>query len=147
MSKPRYNWWPFVLNIIRDYPARRSALKLLREQKVTADLSGMPKTGGESRTVENLATRQLPHQEQREHDAVFLAMKRTKGMPDAKLRLDVVRLTLWRGYGLRSAALTLNTSERTARRYRWQFILLVGRMYGFLTEEEYCAAIQKDAPR
>lgn len=146
MSKPRYNWWPFALNIIRDYPERRSALKLLREQKLTADLSGMPKGGGNGRTVENLSTRQLPGQEQREHDAVFLALKRTKLMPDAKLRLEVVRLTLWRGYGIRAAASVLNISERTSRRYRWQFILLVGHTYGFLDEEGYCAAIKKDMP-
>lgn len=134
------------MNIIRDYPARRSELKSLREQRITPTLSGLPKSGGEGRAVENIATRQLPHQEQKEHDAVFLAVKRTRNMPDAKLRLDVVRLTLWRGYTIESAALVLHTSERTARRFRWQFILLVGRMYGFLNEEEYQAALKKDMP-
>ena len=40
----------------------------------------------------------------------------------------------------------INISERTAKRYRWQFILLVGRMYGYLTEEQYRDAVKKDNP-
>ena len=62
------------------------------------------------------------------------------------MRLGVVRLTIWRTFNISGAAMQLNTAERTARRYRWQFVLLVGRMYGFLTEEEYKAAVKKDAP-
>ena len=89
MSKPRYNWWPFALAIIRDYPARKAELKALQEQKITADISGMPRSGGTSRAPENLATRQLPPQEQREYDAVHAAINRTKTLPDAKLRLEM----------------------------------------------------------
>lgn len=146
MSKPRYNWWPFVINMIKDYPVRREELKRLREQKITANVSGMPRAGGDSRCVENLATRGLPYQEQKEHDAVMQAIKRMQRLPDGKLRLGVVRLTLWRNFNISGAAMQLNISERTARRYRWQFILLVGRMYGFITEEEYQIAVKKDAP-
>lgn len=146
MSKPRYNWWPFVINMIRDYPQRREELKRLREQKITASLSGMPRSDGESRAVECLATRCLAYQDQKEHDAVMLAIRRTRTLPDGKLRLGVVRLTIWRNFNISGAAMQLNTAERTARRYRWQFVMLVGRMYGFLTEEEYKAAVKKDAP-
>ena len=144
VSKPRYNWWPFALAIIRDYPARREALKELREQKVTTDLSGMPREGSASRTTEGLAVRQLPAQEQREYDAVHNAIKRTRILPDAKLRMDVVKLTLLKGYNIPGAAQIAHTPERTARRYRWQFVLLVGHMYGFLDEEAYRAAVKKD---
>lgn len=146
MSKPRYNWWPFVLNIIHDYPERRAELKKLKEQKVTASMTGMPKASGNGRGVENLAIKSLRPQEQKEHDAVMMAVNRTKIMPDGKLRLGVVRLTLWRNFNIAGAAMQLNVSERTARRYRWQFILLTGCVYGFLTEEEYRAAIKKDMP-
>jgi len=146
MSKPRYNWWPFVLNIIRDYPERRLELKRMKEQKTTASMTGMPRSGGAGRSVENLATRSLPPQEQKEHDAVLKALNKTKAMPDGKLRLGVVRLTLWRNFNTAGAAMQLNTSERTARRYRWQFVLLTGFAYGFLTEDEYRAAIKKDMP-
>lgn len=146
MSKPRYNWWPFVLNVIRDYPERRQQLRQMKEQKITADMSGMPKGGGNGRSIENLATRCLPPQEQKEHDAVMMALNRTKTMPDGKLRLAVVRLTLWRRFNAAGAGMQLNIAERTARRYRWQFIMLTGCMYGFLTEEEYRAALKKDMP-
>lgn len=146
MSKPRYNWWNFVLNIIRDYPERRLELKRLKEQKITASMTGMPKGGGNGRSIENLATKSLPPQEQKEYDAVMAAINKTKAMPDGKLRLAVVRLTLWRSFNIAGAAMQLNVAERTARRYRWQFVLLTGCTYGFLTEEEYRAAIKKDMP-
>ena len=147
MSKPRYNWWPFALAIIRDYPARKAALKALREQKITANISSMPQAGGTFRAPEDLAIRQLPPQEQREHDAVHTAINRTRTLPDAKLRMDVVKVTMWKGYSIPDAAITLHAAERTVRRYRWQFVLLVGHMYGFLTEGEYGDALKKDAKK
>ena len=147
MSKPRYNWWPFVLNMIRDYPARLLEYKELHKQNITADLSGMPRGGGASRTTEGIALRQLPPQEQREYEAVHKAIAKTRSRKDGKLRMDVVRLCFWKGHTIQSAAIMSNTSETTARRYRWQFILCVGSQYGFLTEDEYSTAIKKDQGR
>ena len=147
MSKPRYNWWGFALAMIRDYPNRQKELKELHEQKITANLNGMPGSHTASRTTEGIALKQLKPQEQREFDAVDRAIKRTKGMTEPKLRMEVVKITLWKGYNIRTAATCLSVSERTARRYRWQFVLLVGYKYGFLSEEEYIAAFKKDAPR
>lgn len=146
MSKPRYNWWSFVTNIIRDYPARKLDLQQLKEQKITASMTGMPKGGGNGRGIENLATKSLPQQEQKEFDAVQKAINRTKAMPDGKIRLGVVRLTMWRSFNIAGAAMQLNISERTARRYRWQFVMLTGCAYGLLEEEEYKVAIKKDMP-
>lgn len=148
MSKPRYNWWPFVLNMIRDYPVRARDYKALHEQKITADITGMPRSGGASRTIEGVALRQLPkQQEQREYDAVHSAINHFRLLPDAKLRQDVVRLTFWKGYSIVGAADALHISDRTARRYRWQFAMLVGLKYGFLTQDEYAAEIKKDGSR
>ena len=145
MSKPRYNWWPFALNMIRDYPGRRAEYNDLHEQKITADLSGMPGGGSASRTVENIAVRLLPQQEQREFDAVRKAVDYTKALHDGNLRMKVIRLTLMgKTYSIPGAALIANVSERTARRYRWQFVLLVGHTYGFLNREEFDAEIKKD---
>lgn len=144
MSKPRYNWWSFALAMIRDYPGRRSELRELQQQKITADMTGMPKGGGACRTAEGSALRELKPQEQREYDAVHRAIERTMCTKEAELRMDVVKLTMWRGYDIQSAAMATNTSKDTARRYRWQFILLVGHMYGFLTEEDYLLARKKD---
>lgn len=146
MSKPRYNWWNFALNIIRDYPERRLELKRLKVQKITASMTGMPKGGGDSRSLENIATKSLPPQEQKEHDAVLAAINKTKVMPDGNLRLAVVRMTMWRNFNIAGSAMQMNVAERTARRYRWQFVLLTGYTYGLLTEEEYRAAIKKDMP-
>lgn len=147
MSKPRYNWWPFILNIIRDYPKRKLELKSLREPKITAVMTGMPKGGGDGRGIENIATKSLTRQAQKEYDAVQKAEKITKAMPDGNLRMAVVRLTLWRSFKIVGAAMQLNISERTAQRYRWQFIMLTALMYGeYLTEEEYNAAVKKDMP-
>ena len=148
MSKPRYNWWPFALNMIRDYPAREAQYRELHRQDITAELSGMPGGGNlASRTTEGIALRQLPPQEQREYDAVSNALRRVKRMKDASIRLEVIRLTMWRGYNISWAAMQTHVSESTARRYRWQFILIVGCKYGFLTEEECAAALKKDVGR
>ena len=145
MSKPRYNWWPFVLNMIRDYPARAKDLQEIQQQKVTADVSGMPRGGGASRTTEGVVLRELPDkQAQREYEAVNKALARTRARADGKLRMDIVKLTMWKGYTIPGAAILLNTSEDTARRYRWQFIMLAGCCYGFLAEEEYRAAVKKE---
>ena len=60
MSKPRYRWWGFVRNMIRDYPALKEAWNDLHSQSMTPDYSGMPKGGSSGRTVESIALRQLP---------------------------------------------------------------------------------------
>lgn len=145
MSKPRYNWWPFALNMIRDYPQRLAEYRELHSQKITASPdSSAGGGGGASRVTEGIALRQLEPQEQREFDAVHSAFTRTKAMTEGKLRAEVVRLTMWKGYNLGGAAMAVHISEHTARRYRWQFVLLVGKMYGFLSDEEYRAALRRD---
>ena len=145
MSRSRHNWWPFMLNIIRDYPARAKQLQELQVQSMVADNSGMPKSGSAGRTVERAAMKQLPRQEQREYEAVHKALIRTKRMKGAKSRLEIVKLTMWKGYTIDGAALIVNESRDTTKRYRWQFVMLVACMYGELTEEEYEAEIKAQA--
>lgn len=139
MSKPRYNWWPFVLNMIRDYPYRKRDYDELHRQQITPSDGPSPGGGtGASRPVERVALRQLPPQEQREYDAVHSAIQRTKLLPHSDARLAVIRLTLMRNrYTLAGAAMRLNITEDKAKQYRREFILLVACMYGFLTAEEY----------
>lgn len=144
MGKPRYNWWPFALNMIRDYPDRAAQYRAIHEQNITAKMTGMPGGGDSSRTTETVALRQLPPQEQREHDAVKGAIDRTARRRDGQVRIKIVKMTMWQGYYIPGAAMIANVSEATARRHRWQFILLVGHLYGFLTEDEYRAALRKD---
>ena len=66
-------------------------------------------------------------------------------MKAGKVRQNIIKLTMWQGYNIDGAAMIANESPSTTRRYRWQFVMLVGCMYGFLTEEEYRAAIKRDA--
>lgn len=148
MSKPRFNWWPFALNMIRDYPIRREDYRALHEQSTAVDMSGMPRGGSSSRTVENIAVRQLPPQEQREYDAVRKAIEYTRTLPDADIRIRIISMTLWKNtHSIPGAAMVTNISERTAQRYRWQFTLLVGHKYGFLTKEEYQEMISRRSER
>lgn len=145
MSKPRYNWWPFVTNMIRDYPERERQYRELHRQNITANITGMPGGGNTaSRTTEGIALRQLPPQEQREYDAVSRALNRVKKRKDARIRLKVIKMTMWQGYTIDAAAYNVSVAGNTARRYRWQFIMLVGHFYGFLTEEEYLRELRRD---
>lgn len=144
MSKPRYNWWGFAMAMIRDYPDRDRAIKELRKQKITADTSGAPGGRSDFHVTEAVALRCLPKQEQWEYDAVNMAINRTKQLDEGKLRLDVIKLTMWRGMKIDTAAFCLHVSDRTARRYRWQFIMMVGLYCGWLSEEEYTAAMRRD---
>lgn len=144
MSKPRFNWWGTAMNIIRDYPQRKQDYDGLKQQQITADISGMPHgSGGASRVVEGLALRQLPYQEQKEYDAVHRALERTRRMGEGEIRCRVVKLAFWRGMTIPEIAMQVHESERTARRYRWQFVLLVGKEYGSIDEEEYLRALKK----
>lgn len=144
MSKPRYNWWPYALNMIRDYPSRKMEFDALHEQKITANTSGIHGGGGSSRTVEQIALRQLPQSEQEEFDAVDKALNRVRMMPDAVDRLKVIQLTLFQNYRIFEAEGKLNLSARTIRRYRYQFIALVGWMHGRIGESEYRTLIRND---
>ncbi len=115
MAKERFNWWPFVLNMIHDYPDRK------------------------------LECCDLHQQEQKEFDAVRKAIEHTRMMKDGAIRMKIIDLTLWKRYTtIAGAAMRLGISERTAQRYRWQFVILVGHKYGFLTEEEYNQQVQKE---
>lgn len=145
MSKPRYNWWPFALNMIKDYPARNAEYNELHKQKITASMTGLHSQKSASRSTENIATRSLPRQDQLEYDAVKKAIALTQMDESGELQLDVVKLTLWKNsHSIDGAALKLNISPRTAKRYRWKFILCVGYAYGLLTPDEYEIQKRKD---
>ena len=148
MSRPRYNWWPFALNMVRDYPYRKREFDALHEQKITASATGLPGGGGSSRTVEQIALRQLPTQEQREYDAVHQAVLRTELLPDGETRVKVIRLTLWRNqFTVPGVANWLHIPESRAKSYRWEFIMLTAYCYGLISQEDYLAEIKKRSYR
>lgn len=133
MSKPRSRWWGFVRRMIRDYPALSRALDDLHEQSITAQCSGMPSGGGANRSVETIALRQLPEDDQKVYDAVSKAVEGIHLRPDGPSRLKLIELMYWskHRFTVKSAALALHISEPTAKRWHGDFVRLVGRCYGF----------------
>ncbi len=134
MSKPRYRWWGFVRQMIRDYPQLSEDWAELHSTPVTASFAGAPSgAGGIRRTVESIALKQMPVDDQRAYDAVSRAIENTQHLPEGKRRLDMIRLTYWvdRPMPLKSAALRLYISERTAKRWHGEFVRATASAYGF----------------
>lgn len=131
MSKPRYGWWSYAKHMVRSYPALKCEYDALHRQRITANITGLPRTGNYSRSAENVVLRQLPRARQRELDAVEMAITKTKLMPSGADRLKVIDLVLWKGtHNIGGAAMQCNISETTAVRYHTDFIRLVGFCYG-----------------
>lgn len=131
VSKPRYDWWPYVKGMIRRYPALKEEYDSLHSQSVTASYSGMPGGGGAERPVESVSVRELPHNSQREYEAVRRAIELTERYRNGRERLSVVKMVLWdRQYTLDGAALRIPCGIRTAQRWHGEFIRLVAKNYG-----------------
>lgn len=135
MSKPRERWWGYARNMIRDYPELKSALDALHSQSLVSNQAGVPCGGGTGRKVENIALRELPIDEQREHDAVAKAIEVTLILPDGKRHMDLIKLMYWsnRNIRLQDAAVRLSISEQTAKYWHGDFVRLVGKYRGLKT--------------
>ena len=135
MSRPRYDWWPYVKGMIRRYPALKTELSDIREQSITPCYTGMPGGGSPSRATELIACRELPSNKQREYEAVRRAIAATERMTASRDRLRIIELVFWkRSHTLEGAALTIPCSYMTARRYHSEFIMTVALIYGLLDE-------------
>lgn len=133
MSKPRYLWWGFVRAMIREYPKLKSDLDDLQAQSTTASLTGMPRGGGNGRTVEGLALRQLPKDSMSIYEAVSGASQITKARADGQERMRLIFLMYWakKPRTMQAAALHLHISDATAKRWHGEFVRLVAKRYGF----------------
>lgn len=136
MSKPRYKWWGYIKNVIRDYPRLKQEYEALHEQSITPSMSGMPGGGGASRAVENIAIRELPKAEQRDYEAVQKAVDGTQRLDTGTDRMKLVRLVFWKNQKLKDAAYKCHISYDTARNYQWEFITLVAYHKDLLTYDE-----------
>ncbi len=135
MSRPRYDWWPYVKGMIRRYPALKAELADIREQSITPSYSGQPGGRNASRSSEMVAIRELPTTRQREYEAVRKAITVTERMAASRDRLRIIDLVFWkRSHTLEGAALMIPCSYMTARRYHSEFIMTVASMYGLLDE-------------
>ncbi len=134
MSKPKHDWWSYVKGMIRRYPQLKADHEALRSQNLTQSLSGMPSGGGKAikRPVEDLLGRGLSGISLRELNAVEDAIWATEGKSNGKGRMELVRLVFWeRTHDIAGAALVVHCSEITAKRWHRDFILLVGKNFGF----------------
>ncbi len=134
MSKPRYRWWKFARNMIRDYPSLRKELEDIQQQSVVASMSGMPRGGGAGRSSEMAALRQLEDPDDQQcYEAVASAVEITRLRTDGQERLRLIELTYWikKPMTIGKAAYKLHVSERTAQEWHRVFVRLVGACYGF----------------
>ena len=131
MSKPREKWWGYIKAVIRSYPELKRRYDELKEQSLSAPLTGMPGAHRVSSPTEQAALRQLNPTAQRELDAVSGAISATKRMYGGDLRLQIIDLVFWRQtHTLEGAAQKVHVSDRTARRWHTAFIYLVAEKYG-----------------
>lgn len=135
MSKPRYDWWPYVKGMIRRYPALKSQYAELHSSAMVADYSGMPRGGGNSRALETAALRELPSTSQREYEAVRRAIATTEQHRNGGDRLTVIKLVLWdRSHTLEGAALMVPCSWRIAAQWHGEFVRLVASNFGLMDD-------------
>ena len=133
MSSPRYPWWSYVKAMIREYPELREKYADLHRQSVTANYSGMPRSGGAARGTEEIAIRELPSTKQREYEAVRRAILQTERYRNGWQRLAVIRMVLWeRAYTLEGAAAQVPCGVATAWRWHGEFVRLVAENFGLL---------------
>lgn len=137
MSKPRYRWWGYIKNVIRAYPELKSKYEDMHSQSMTANLSGMPGGGSASRTVENIAIRELPKGEQEEFEAVRKAVDVTERLRTGADRLKIISLVFWKGsHTLHGAAMETHIGYDTAIDYHGDFIMIVAFFMGRIPYEE-----------
>ena len=136
MSKPKYNWWGYIKNIIRAYPDLKMEYEALHEQSVTANVSGIPGGGEVSRKTENIAIRELPYTKQREYEAVKRAIEYTKHFRNGKERLAIIDLMYWKNsHTLAGAGLQVGYSYDRARQIHREFVVAVALYYGLMDTE------------
>lgn len=133
MSKPRYRWWGYVKNVIREYPKLCEQYQELHATSTTANYVGIPGGVELARTVETTAIRELPKASQREYEAVRLAVQMTLDSRNGPDKLKIVSLVYWkRSHTLEGAAMKTAYSYEAAKRYQREFILRVARNLGLL---------------
>lgn len=135
MSSPKYRWWGYTCRMVRDYPEIKEAYEDLHDMAITARASGTP-GGGDGRTLERIAMRQLPGEDQKIYDAVQLAIKQTVLLKNGYDVLRMIKFCYWeeKHHKLEDAALYVNISPDTAKSWHGAFIRRVASAYGFSLE-------------
>lgn len=145
MSKPRYWWWASVRTAVRQYPRLRAKKDDLQSMQVTKavksikgpdgklhDFYASPGGGGNGRTVETLATMELPPQEERILNAVERSMELAELAPNGKTRVEILREYHFRGGLLSDIADRHYVGEATAKRWNALFMRTVAAELGYM---------------
>lgn len=124
--------------MIRDYRSVKKAADELHAQTMAISMCGLPSGGGAGRTVESVALRQLPPDDQKLYDAVARAIEITKLRRDGADRLSVIRYVYWchDTHKVEDAAIRSNIAVPTAKRWHGDFVRLVGACYGFSVKDD-----------
>lgn len=74
----------------------------------------------------------------KELEAVELAIKQTKALPDGESRIRLMELVYWARYKytLPGAAMQIPISYGTARRWNYEFFLTVAKAYGLYNGDQ-----------
>ena len=125
-------YWAGAIEAVEKYPERIRRLEELRTQNITANISGMPGGGGVSRSTENVALRQLPPSQQKDCEAVELALAEMRKKAYGKDALDLIRMRYWQKpkCNLSTIAMRLHYSEVTMKRWNSEFIRMVLKFRG-----------------
>lgn len=127
MSKPRYLWWGYVRNIVREFPKMDQELRDLQSQYITQDVSRIRSGKTNGRSTEEAALRSLRPGRQAEHDAVTKAIEQTKRLPNGTERLKLIDMVFWKqSHTLDGASYALGYSYSRARQLQAEFLRLVG---------------------
>ena len=132
MSRPHYDWWPYIRGMIRRYPDLCRKYNELQGPNISPSLSGMPRGGDTTRQTETLALRELPTTQAREYEAIRRAIVTTDPQ-----HLKLVDLLYWkRSHTIMGAADKMKIGERTAQRWNADFIRRVAFIYGLMDLED-----------
>lgn len=100
--------------------------------RITQSYTGMPGGGGASRTTESVAIKHMSNTNEREFEAVRLALRQLEGKWNNDERLKFIELVYWkRVCNFRGAARRLHVSYSTVWRWNRDFIRQVGFNFGF----------------
>ncbi len=131
----RYDWWGYAKGMVRRYPELVQRQRELKSTTMTARLDGMPRATDIGRPVENAALRSLPPAQLRELAAVRQALGELRDQPRGEDKLKLIQMVYWRkSHNLAGAALALDISEITAKRWNGELLRRVGRSFGLLDE-------------
>ena len=121
-----YKWRARARAAIRRYPQLLRAEADLHAAKTTPAYTGMPGGGETSRTTELLALRELPPHDQRDLNAVRLALDTIKRYRNYDLRYKLIEICYWRQtHTVDGAAMIIHVAPRTAHEWDRGFIELV----------------------